>query len=444
MQKAKGSPLAVRAVPARAIWRSVAAEAAAIAFLLIVLYFVVRPDLYSLQAAIDACTRPFCDFESFYYPMGEAVLRTGLPIQGFVYSPLSALLFAGFPPFGLRTSLVLWGILQGLCIILYLLLLRWLVPARLPILLLFVALTLSSFPVLHTLSWGQVSLFTVAAILAMLVLLRGGRRLAAAALIAIAVSFKFFPLLFLIPFVLRRDRRFVLLAAATCFAFLFVIPAIILGPANTVRFYEALLQSYWASEWVVSNYNSQYLPHVLLRLGKAAGSDLHAYLALLIGAAGVVALLNLGLIWLVLRARLPHADLWSLHILFLTIPFLLKTSWPVDLVYLPFGQALLAWWLLEGSRLNRGNPAPGEVGGQAAGKMRLTPARAASMLLLLASIVLSNIVFFYLVGDHLLYGSTGFVFWADLLLLLASYIVVLPIALRQPQLSFSPRLSVQS
>ncbi len=134
-----------------------------------------------------------------------------------------------------------------------------------------------------------------------------------------------------------------------------------------------------------------------------------------------------------LRAHLQHADLWSFHIRFLSIPFLLKTSWPVDLVYLPFGQALLTWWLLEGERLNRGNA----VDGQIAGKIRLTPPWAASMLLLLASIVLSNIAFFNLVGNHLLYGSAGFIFWADLLLLFASYVVLLPLALRQPRLSSS-------
>ncbi|MGE5376674.1 MAG: hypothetical protein ACM3XO_16580, partial [Bacteroidota bacterium] len=50
---------------------------------------------------------------------------------------------------------------------------------------------------------------------------------------------------------------------------------------------------------------------------------------------------------------------------------------------------------------------------------------------LFISIVISNIVFFNLYDDHLQYGSYGFIFWADLLLLLATYLEFLPSALRQ-------------
>ena len=120
------------------------------------------------QAAIDTCAAPFRDFSQYYYPMGEAVLRAGRPVAGFVYSPFIAILLAGFPGLGLNPSLVLWGFLQALIVLLYLLLFRRLVPAGLPFQLLFVAVALSSFPLLQTLTWGQVSVFTTVAILGVL------------------------------------------------------------------------------------------------------------------------------------------------------------------------------------------------------------------------------------------------------------------------------------
>jgi hypothetical protein len=51
--------------------------------------------------------------------------------------------------------------------------------------------------------------------------------------------------------------------------------------------------------------------------------------------------------------------------------------------------------------------------------------------LLLASIVLSNIIFFKYIGNSHEYGFYGAIFWSDLLLLAASYMELLPSVLRQ-------------
>ena len=51
--------------------------------------------------------------------------------------------------------------------------------------------------------------------------------------------------------------------------------------------------------------------------------------------------------------------------------------------------------------------------------------------LLFISIALSNIVVFNFFGDFFSYGFWGFLFWASLSLLIASYWVLLPTALRQ-------------
>ena len=78
-----------------------AAGAIGIALLLFAYYACTWHSLSNFRAAIDTCAQSFCDFSTFYYPMGEAIFRTGLPVTGFVYSPFIAILLAGFLPLGL-------------------------------------------------------------------------------------------------------------------------------------------------------------------------------------------------------------------------------------------------------------------------------------------------------------------------------------------------------
>jgi len=368
------------------------------------------------QATIDTCSQPFCDFSTFYYPMGKAVLHSSTPVEGFMYSPFIALVLALFSPLTIHTAIILWGILQAGCVFLYLLLFRWLVPAGLRFQLLFVFIGMTSFPLWHNLSWGQVGIITTVSILGMLALYERSRRLSAAALVGFAASFKFFPLIFLAPFAFRRDYRFLLLAALSCVAFLVVIPGVLMGPGDSITFYRGLLDSYRDSSWVVSNYNSQHFPHVLLRLSGALGFAPHPYLPLFSIISFSLAVFNLILVYLVQRACLPHTNLWSVHLIFLSIPFFLKTSWPVDLVYISFAQAFLAWQLMY-----RAPPRPDS-------RRKQLP-RGVIFALLVISIGLSNIVTFNLISNHRTYGFMGLIFWADLLCLFASYILLLPLVL---------------
>jgi hypothetical protein len=407
-----------------------AAGAAGIAFLLFVYLAVTWRSFAGITNAIYAFTELFSDFVIYYYPMGEAIFRTGLPVSGFLYSPFIALLLTVFPPLGLTVSLVLWGILQAFFVILYLLLFRWLVPAGLQIQLLFAALALSSFPLLLNLLGGQVSVFMIVAILGLLALNERGRHAVGAVLLAFAVSFKFYPIIFLTPFAARRDSRFLLFAAAACGALLVLVPGVLLGVGDTLRFYGALLNSFRDSAWVTANPHSQFFPHLVLRLTETTGIDAKAQLSLLYCIAYGVAVANVGLIFLVQRARMRYADLWSFQIVFMTIPFVLKTSWAHDFVFLPFTQALMVWRLLEERKAALGTDASGNSSQVHAYPRACT---VVTFFLLLPSIVFSNIVFFNLFGDFTRYGFYGFLFWANLLLLMASYVQLLPPALRRVQ-----------
>ncbi|MGW8225628.1 MAG: glycosyltransferase family 87 protein [Anaerolineales bacterium] len=395
----------------RALW--FALGSLGIALLVLVFIAFTWRTVAGFQAAIDTCARLFCDFTTFYYPMGEAALTSGMPVEGFMYSPFIALLLALFSPLAIKTSELLWGFLQVGSVVLYLLLFRWLLPARLRFQLLFVIIALTSFPLWHNLSWGQVGIITTVAILGMLVLYERGRHLSASALVGLAASFKFFPLIFLAPFAFRRDFRFLLLATLACVTFFIILPGVLMGPGDTLGFYRGLLESYLDSGWVVRNYNSQYFPHVLLRISGWLGFAAHPYLPLFGIFSISLTALSLVLVYLVQRASLSHANLWSVHLLFLSIPFFLKTSWPVDLVYISFAQAYLVWQLMEAE--------PSQQGIRR--KHLLT---VVILTLLVISIGLSNIVTFNLISNYRVYGLLGYIFWADLLCLIASYILLLP------------------
>jgi hypothetical protein len=262
-----------------------------------------------------------------------------------------------------------------------------------------------------------VSIFTTVAILGTLLLYERGQLVATAALFAFAVSFKFFPIIFLMPFVFRRDTRFLLFAVAACGIFLFLVPSTLLGVGDMLGFYSGLIDAYRNFDWIVTNYNSQHFPHVFIRLAETLGMNARTPLPILRWITYGIASINMGLVYLVQRARLRLANLWSFHIIFLSIPFFLKTSWPVDLVYIPFAQSLLAWQLLEVKGIAQGKQFPLN--------------HAVEKLLLLTSIVISNILFFNLIGDHFGYGFYGFIFLTNLLLLVVSYVELMPPALRK-------------
>lgn len=403
-----------------------------IALVLFAYYVWTWRSFSGFTSAIRVCEELFCDFIIYYYPMGEAIFLTELPVDGFLYSPFIAILLAAFPPLGLAASLVLWGLAQVSFVVLYLFLFRWLVPAGLPVQLLFVGLALSSFPVLLNLLAGQVSVFMVAALFGLLAFRQRGQCAAAAGCLAIAVSFKFYPVIFLAPFAARHDRRFLLFAVCACVMCLFALPAVLLGGGDTIRFYSALVDAFRDSAWVAANPHSHFFPHVVLRLAEATGHDAQAHLPILRWIAYGIAAANMGLVFLIHRARLRQADLWSFQLVFLTIPFFFKTSWPHDFVFLTFTQAFLAWWFLEGGMASPVENLMGEDDHLITWRERALRGRTPVMLLLvLASIAFSNIVFFNLLGSFYLYGFFGFLFWANLLLLIVSYIELLPPALRR-------------
>lgn len=374
--------------------------------------------------AIDHCAVPLCDFVRHYEPMGRTVFTHHGPVPGFLYPPGFAVALGVLAPLSPGAALALWTALQVLAIA-ALAACGWVLldRGRRPVFVLYVALLLLSYPVLHNLKWGQVSTpITALVLLAVIVARRPGPGSAAWAglLLAGAVAVKLYPAAFA-PAVIGRDRpRAAPWFLLGCVLFLAVVPALALGPGETLDFYRAIFRRY--SPKFLMDINSQSLAAVTERWLRAAGD--RSMVELLLPAwlfpvaaglarhagwvrgwaqaagAGIV-VLNAGLAWALWRGRAPHSDAWLFVLAAATLPFVLPTSWPHYFAHLPFCQAFVLHRLLTDGPPRR--------------------ALAVAALLVLPSALLASAVAFDAVGNWLVFNFFGAVFGANLLLLAGIY-----------------------
>jgi hypothetical protein len=136
--------------------------------------------------------------------------------------------------------------------------------------------------------------------------------------------------------------------------FFVLLPGIVLGPSGWIHFHLQILAGSRGSE-AATDINSQYMPRVLLRyfaglLPAGPGPFVTRALQLL---SLLVAAVNVGC--LARFGRLPAADgiPLSAAALFLSLPFVVGTSWPHYFSYLPFCQALVLLYLLRSPAIGR-------------------------------------------------------------------------------------------
>ncbi len=118
---------------------------------------------------------------------------------------------------------------------------------RLSLTLVYTFLFITSLPLLHNIKWGQVSVLITLFILISLLLYEGDHKLGSAILLAFAISIKYYPAVFLVYFLLRRDGRYLLTCLAACGFFLLAIPALVMGLDRTLEFYQTGQRSISAS-----------------------------------------------------------------------------------------------------------------------------------------------------------------------------------------------------
>ena len=204
---------------------------------------------------------------------------------------------------------------------------------------LYILLALLSFPLWHNLKWGQVSILLTLSCLAGLVLYERGQKWPAALMLSLATLIKYYPGVLMLYFLINRDFRFIGRYALCLLIFGLGLPASILGPGTTVDFYRLVNEEMaHAVDWVTFDLNSQFFPHVVMRLfGLEPEGPVRGVLTL---TGLCIFLAVLVKIHRVYKAG-PHDHTFVASGLLLTFPLLVNTSWPHYFVYLPFCAVLL-------------------------------------------------------------------------------------------------------
>lgn len=351
--------------------------------------------------AIDHCELLFCDFVRHYYPMGEEIFATARPVDGFFYSPFAAILFRPLSLVSLDTAIWFWGAIQLAAVVAL-----YTIPGELPLQskrhrLIYVFLVLTSMPVLHNFKWGQVSVLLTLCIVMALYLYQRERVGWAAMLVAAAIAVKSLYVMFLLYFVFRRDAKFVALVIAFMLLFGLAVPGVLLGWQATSQFYASVSAASAEAlrTWVRGDINSQYFPHVMARLiGRSGGELLWVALGNGIAVANVAVLY-----WSMTRLHLRYETYWAATLLFTALPFVVPTSWPHYFVYLPIVQVFALTVMAQQT------------------PQRL---RSAVRLCVLASMGLSNILTFNVVG-RAAFATSGCLFFSNLLILIPTYVCLL-------------------
>jgi hypothetical protein len=369
----------------------------------------------------DHCQLAFCDFVNHYYPQAQEIVDAVQPVDGFMYSATFAWVLAPIGRLPPVMALKVWAVLQAVLTALMVLPLSWLFlrgTDRFWWRLAYFALSLTSIPLLHNFKWGQVSVLLTLCVIAA-AFLDGGRRVSVLAgfLMAFAAAIKFYPALFFLIFLVRK--QWLALAAAVMLAVLLLtLPMWPMGYERWRNFGRASKVVPLMDQEVVEDPNAQYFIRVLTA-DFASTFPRTTSVSALKRAGRAVALLNILLVISAGLLRIPDESRRRLIVclLFLTLPFVVTTSWTHYFVYLPFCQICLTY---EAARIvRRGN------------QWRMSTV----WVLGTVSAVLSSIPMMRAQANWLAYVTPGFVFYANLSALLAAYIVMQTL-IRTPETSF--------
>lgn len=365
-------------------------------------YKITWETVGAFVTAIDHCPRLFCDFVNHYFPMGQTLFTTHTPVPGYFYTSFFALFLSLFSFFQLEGAVLLWGVFQGTVTFLLVS-----VPAVYfykrwkPQYFLYLFLFFSSFPVLHNLKWGQVSIALTLCVIGAFFLYRREWKFLAAVLLAISFAVKFYTGVFLIYFLLKRDLRFVVVFLVSVFIFMIVMPSFFIGIGDNIGFYGSVNRAVDSSRaWISMDVNSQYAANVITRVLPFTG-DSTVFRIILVIAGYLVFGINIFIIYKMTKTGSSEEVSWVFFLLFVSLPFILETSWSHYFVYLPFCHVMLVKVVWE------------EVGSFVW--------RVVNYVLLVFSILSASIFFFNIIGKWYLFAHSGFLFFSNLAVLILFY-----------------------
>ena len=370
-------------------------------------YYCKRwPTLNSFVISIDDCDKLFCDYALHFHPTAAQILNTATASFGYFYTAFFALAIHGLTTLSADHEIIAWGVIQGFSLmILYLyppLILRSCTPFVYPTYLLLLGI---SVPILHNIKWGQISAMLIGASFLTLYLYQKKYIRTAALILAIASSIKYYSAVFLLFFIFMKDWRFIVAFCVFSVSIAIGIPALFLGAGRAASFQLSVLDGLpILMAFLRDSQNSQYIGAVFSRMFTSTAHAHTLFLPLQLLGGGTL-LINLALIYRLLRNQIYRCDLLAFQLLSLSLPFLLQTSWPHYFAYLPFAQLLMLLISIEKLRDNH-PPSHWWFG-------------CIAIILASTSIIFSSVIFMSFFPNWISYSSKGFLFFSDAVLLLA-------------------------
>ena len=337
-----------------------------------------------------------CDFENVYYPQGLRLQSRPEAVPGFYYSPFFAVCMWLLSHLGAASARALWftAVASAITALLVLPTSLGLLRTRRAALAYALALALS-LPVLHDALYGQVS--SISCVLVALSLLAYGRsrRTLSALLLGLATAIKFYPALFGLYYLARRDIKTAAYYSLTVLVCVVLMPWLVLGGHG----YELLVTAIIENLAQLSRYlsNTHYSNAAASVLARAAEPWLGVGPAASRVALALSGILGASQIGLMFRAARRDDRLSTLVLGFTALPFVVRSSWVHYFVFLPLVQA----YLLRASRAAAAQPFSRWCA-------LLGPAISATFI---------SYPYFSLFPDADAYYRSGMPFWATLVLL---------------------------
>ena len=370
-----------------------------------ILYYFHWKNLDGFLQSVNFGEPLFCDFDRHYYPMGKIIFFTKFPVQGYFYSPLFAIIMHLFSKFDLPNARFLWGIVQA-ALILNLCFISGVYFALKEKKEFYFYLTsaayLLSMPIIHGFRWGQISVLLVILIFGSMLLYKNGKTVFSALFLAFAAGIKYFPAVFLIYFLVKKDVKFIIWFFVFLLLFLCLVPGVALGFRDTIVFYKFV--NHFISEavsWLPKAGDSQFMPHVLYRI---TGQNKNFPFGLYKNLGIIVFVLNVGLGYYLSRKKDINDIALAYVFIFLTFPFIISTSWPHYFAYLPFCQIYVLQLAIKNRMQNFGK------------WFAVVP--------VVISFVLSSSVLFIMYYSWMRYSYYGILFFSNLFLLIGLYLSV--------------------
>lgn len=292
-------------------------------------------------AALGTCSagrsvKLACDFANHYYPQGRRLASSPTAVFGYFYSGFFAVGMQGLAHLPYETARTVWE-----CIVVgsegFLLLAPLLLGSPRPITCFAYGLVLtSSLPVLHDFAYGQVSSLLTALTLASFVAYGRDRRYLSAALLGVAAAIKFYPGLFAIHYLLRRDLRSFAAFSATTLLLVAGVPWLALGASGAITLHTSIFENIGlVASFMSATPYSSFVANAMTYAGAGAiDPESSLYRAARVFGAGI-ALFHLYLAHRAVRKGTSTAVFAPMMLGFLTIPFVVRPSWVHYFVFLP-------------------------------------------------------------------------------------------------------------